>query len=278
MITGAAKLAGVIGWPISHSKSPVLHGHWLARHGIDGAYVPMAVAPNDLPRAVHGLRALGFRGCNVTVPHKQAVMACCDRIADDAKRIGAVNTLIVENDGTLVGRNTDGIGFLQNLKTADTGWRPGIGPALVIGAGGAARAVLYALLEAGVPEIRLANRTVERAEGLAAEFSPTIKPMPMTEAETAMDGCALLVNTSSMGMTGQPPLDLRLDALPRQALVTDIVYAPLRTPLLEEAGRRGNPTVDGLGMLLHQAVPGFEAWFGVRPVVDDALRAAVLSA
>jgi len=278
MITGAAKLAGVIGWPIEHSKSPVLHGHWLERYGIDGAYVPMAVPPKDLPRAVHGLRALGFRGCNVTVPHKQAVMTCCDRVEDDAKRIGAVNTLIVENDGTLVGRNTDGAGFLQNLKAAQTGWRPGMGPALVIGAGGAARAVLYALLEAGVPEIRLANRTLSRAEGLAAEFSPTIKPLTMSDAEGAMEGCALLVNTSSMGMTGQPPLDLRLDALPTGALVTDIVYAPLRTPLLEQAARRGNPTVDGLGMLLHQAAPGFEAWFGVRPQVDDALRAAVLAA
>ncbi len=277
MITGAAKLAGVIGWPVSHSKSPVLHGHWLSRHGIDGAYIPMAVAPDNLPRAVHGLRALGFRGCNVTVPHKQAVMACCDKVEEDAKRIGAVNTLVVENDGSLTGRNTDGIGFLQNLKAADTGWRPGMGPALVIGAGGAARAVLQALLDAGVPEIRLANRTVQRAEGLAAEFSPIIDPLPMTAAEAAMDGCALLVNTSSMGMTGQPPLNLRLDALPRTALVTDIVYAPLRTPLLEDAAQRGNPTVDGLGMLLHQAVPGFEAWFGIRPNVDGALRAAVLS-
>lgn len=278
MISGAALLAGVMGWPISHSKSPILHGHWLDRHGIDGAYVPLAVSPESLPRAIHGLRALGFRGCNVTIPHKQAVMAACDFVEDTARRIGAVNTLIVENDGTLTGKNTDGIGFLENIRSGAPQWRPGSGPALVIGAGGAARAILCALIDAGVPEIRLANRTVEKAKMLAAEFSPSIQAIPMTEAEPAMANCSLVVNTSSLGMVGQAPLDLRLDDLPVTATVNDIVYTPLKTALLNDAALRGNPTVDGLGMLLHQAVPGFEAWFGVRPAVDGALRDAVLTA
>ena len=278
MISGAAQLAGVIGWPVKHSKSPVLHGYWLRQHGIDGAYVPMAVSPDALPRAVHGLRALGFRGANVTVPHKQAVMICCDRIEDAARRIGAVNTLVVEADGELVGRNTDGIGFLGNLRAAETGWRPGSGPAVVIGAGGAARAILVALLDAGVPEIRLVNRTIEKARALREEFSNTILPVPLAEGGDTLAGSTLVVNTSSLGMEGQPPLDLSLDQLPPDATVTDIVYAPLETPLLSAARARGNPTVDGLGMLLHQAVPGFEAWFGVRPTVDEALRAAVLAA
>jgi len=276
MISGAAKLAGVMGWPISHSKSPVLHGYWLDHYKVDGAYIPMAVAPDHLARAVAGLRAMGFKGSNVTVPHKQAVMALCDTVAEDARKIGAVNTLVIDDDGHVTGSNTDHAGFIGNLHLSDPSWNPAAGPAMVLGAGGAARAVLYGLIRAGAPKIRLANRTMERAEALAADFAPHVEVVPFAEAGDALEGCVLLANTTSLGMQGQPPLDLRLDALPKSALVTDIVYAPLVTPLLDQAMRRGNRTVDGLGMLLHQAVPGFEAWFGIRPAVTQALREIVL--
>lgn len=276
MISGAAKLAGVMGWPVSHSKSPVLHGYWLERYAIDGAYIPMAVPPDDLPRAVAGLRALGFKGSNVTVPHKQAVMALCDTVAEDARKIGAVNTLVIDTDGRITGSNTDHAGFMENLRLGDPAWDPAAGPAMVLGAGGAARAILYGLIKAGVPEIRLANRTKDRADVLAADFGPTVKVVDFAEADDGLADCSLLANTTSLGMQGQPPLEIRLDALPTDALVTDIVYAPLVTPLLADAMRRGNRTVDGLGMLLHQAVPGFEAWFGTRPSVTQGLRDIVL--
>jgi len=276
MISGAAKLAGVMGWPISHSKSPVLHGYWLDHYTIDGAYIPMAVAPQDLPRAIAGLRALGFKGSNVTVPHKQAIMEFCDTVADDARMIGAVNTLVLDAEGHITGSNTDHAGFIDNLHLCDPSWHPKAGPAVVLGAGGAARAVLYGLIQAGVPKIRVANRTFERAQTLAQDFAPNVEAISFSETSAALSDCALLVNTTSLGMAGQPPLEIRLDELPKSALVTDIVYAPLVTPLLAEAMKRGNRTVDGLGMLLHQAVPGFEAWFGIRPAVTQALREIIL--
>ncbi|MGO4727677.1 MULTISPECIES: shikimate dehydrogenase [unclassified Inquilinus] len=276
MLTAKGRLAGVIGWPVGHSRSPQLHGHWLARHGIDGAYVPLAVAPDRLEAALRGLPALGFRGCNVTVPHKEAAMALVDELDPLARRIAAVNTIVVREDGSLFGTNTDGFGFLANLQAGAPAWSAGQGPAVVIGAGGASRAIIVALTDAGVPEIRLANRTRARAEKLAAELGGPITVIDWADRAAALDGAALLVNTTTEGMQGHAALDLPLDALPRAALVNDIVYVPLETPLLAATRARGHQVVDGIGMLLHQARPGFEAWFGVAPAVDAALRAAVL--
>ena len=283
ILSGQARLAGVVGWPVGHSLSPRLHGFWLDRHGIDGAYLPLAVTPERFESALRGLGDMGFRGVNVTVPHKQAALALCDQVAPLAARIGAVNTLIFE-DGRLKGSNTDAFGFLENLRQGapapdSATWSPAAGPALILGAGGAARAVAVALLDAGAPELRLANRTAARAEALAEELGSQVTAVPWARREgAALEDLALLVNTTSLGMTGQPPLELDLDPLPIGALVTDIVYAPLETDLLARARARGNPAVDGLGMLLHQARPGFEAWFGVAPEVTTELRSFVLGA
>lgn len=273
-VDGGIRLAGVIGWPIAHSRSPRLHGHWLAHYKIEGAYVPLAVRPENLEAAVEGLVALGFRGANVTLPHKEQVLRLCDQVTPRARRIGAVNTLVVK-DGCVEGDNTDGFGFLENLKEANPGWRPA-GPAVVLGAGGAARAILVALLEAEVAEIRLLNRTRTRAEALADELGGTIRVMDWGDWTDALAEASLLVNTTSLGMSGQPPLEIDLSPLPASALVNDIVYVPIETALLAAARARGNAVVDGLGMLLHQARPGFEAWFGVSPEVTPALRQAVL--
>ncbi len=275
--TGKAKLAGVLGWPVSHSRSPRLHGWWLERHGIDGAYVPLPVKPEDFAQVVRTLPRMGFAGANVTVPHKEQALTLVDHVEPLARRIGAVNTLVVRADGSIEGRNTDAFGFIENLRQGCPNWRADAGPAGVVGAGGAARAVLVALLDAGVPRIRLANRSRDRAEQLAAEFGAGIDVVPWPERQDALADAGLLVNTTSLGMTGQPPLDMTLDALPRDAVVTDIVYAPLSTPLLQEAQARGNAVVDGLGMLLHQARPAFAAWFGVTPEVTPDLRAFVLA-
>lgn len=277
IVSGKARLAGVLGWPVSHSRSPRLHGFWLEKLGLDGAYLPLAVAPENLASVIHALPRMGFKGANVTVPHKEAVMRLVDHLDPLAARIGAVNTLVVRDDGSLEGRNTDAYGFFENLRRGCPAWAPSSGPAAVIGAGGAARAVVAALADAGVPEIRLANRSRERAEALAADLGGPVKVVEWAERADMLAGCALLVNTTTLGMTGQSNLDLDLSALPASALVNDIVYVPLETDLLARARARGNRTVDGLGMLLHQAVPGFEAWFGQRPEVTDELRAFVLS-
>jgi shikimate dehydrogenase len=274
-LSGRARLAGIMGWPVAHSLSPRLHGHWLLRYGIDGAYVPLPVAPERLEQALRALPALGFAGVNLTIPHKESAAPLMDRLSPAAERIGAVNTVVVEADGTLSGDNTDGFGFIAALSSSAAGWRAEAGPAVLLGAGGAARAVAVALLDAGVPELRLLNRTSERAHALAGELGGPIHAVDWGTRAAALDGAALLVNTTSLGMRGQPPLDLTLDALPRTALVTDVVYTPLITPLLALAQGRGNPVVDGLGMLLHQARPGFRAWFGADPEVDDDLRAVV---
>ncbi|MCH7691985.1 MAG: shikimate dehydrogenase [Proteobacteria bacterium] len=276
-MSGKAKLAGVMGWPIGHSLSPRLHGYWLRQYAVDGAYVPLAVRREDFAGAVRMLPRLGFAGANVTVPHKEAALAAVDEAAGEARRIGAVNTIVVRADGSLMGWNSDGFGFMENLKAGVAEWNPGLGPAVVLGAGGAARAVCAALVDGGVPELRLVNRTASRAEALAADIGGPIEIVSWAERESALDGARLLTNTTTLGMAGNPPLDLALERLPPEAAVTDIVYAPLRTPLLVAAAARGNPTVDGLGMLLHQARPGFAAWFGVEPEVTDEMRAFVLA-
>jgi shikimate dehydrogenase len=271
----AFRAAGVIGWPVAHSRSPKVHGYWLRRYGVDGAYIPMPVRPGETGVALRGLAALGFAGCNVTVPHKQAALALVDHPDALARRIGAVNLIVVQPDGRLAGRNTDAYGFIANLREACPGWRAGAGPAVVLGAGGAARAVVAALADAGVPEIRLLNRTRARAEALAEALGGPVQVVDWDRRAVSLEGAALLVNTTVLGMHGQDALDVELAALPRSAVVSDLVYVPLETPLLAAARARGNAVVDGLGMLLHQAVPSFEAWFGVRPEVTVELRALI---
>lgn len=270
------KLAGVIGWPVAQSRSPVLHGHWLRQYGVTGAYLPLPVQPERLADAVRGLRALGFSGCNVTIPHKLGVLKLVDQVDPVAARIGAANTIVVQNDGTLSGFNTDAYGFLASLRDVRPDFKASAGPVVILGAGGAARAVAVALLDDGAAEIRLTNRTLERAQELARIDPSRIKVVPWEMRESALDGAALLVNSTSQGMVGYQPLDLSLDALPKTAMVSDIVYNPLETPLLAAARKRGNTAVDGLGMLLHQAVPGFAHWFGRMPSVTEDLRAILV--
>ncbi|MFQ5984979.1 MAG: shikimate dehydrogenase [Alphaproteobacteria bacterium] len=275
MLSGAAKLAGVVGWPVKHSLSPSLHGFWLTEHGIDGAYLPLAVTPEDLVRGLRTLPRLGFVGVNVTVPHKEAAIETLDVVEKRARRIGAVNTLVFEEGGRLRGDNTDAFGFLENLREQAPGWEAGQGPAVVLGAGGAARAVCAALVELGSPEIRLLNRNLARAETVATQIGGPIVVRPWSARHAALAEAALVVNATSLGMVGCPLLELNLAALPRAAVVYDIVYTPMTTTLLEQAAARGHTIVDGLGMLLHQARPGFAAWFGIEPRVTPALRAFV---
>ena len=277
IISGKAKLAGVFGWPVDHSRSPRLHNYWLALYGIDGAYVPLAVRPEHFETALRALPLLGFRGANVTIPHKAAALRAVDQAEPLARRIGAVNTIVIDAEGQLIGRNTDGFGFLESLKQAAPTWRADAGPAVVLGAGGAARAVVAALLDAGAPRIDLVNRDIAKAERLAGDLGGAIAVAAWPGLPALLPGAALLVNTTSLGMNRQPPLDIDLRPLPPAALVSDLVYSPLQTKLLAVASRRGNPTVDGLGMLLHQARPGFEAWFGRAPEVTAALRSFVLA-
>lgn len=269
-------LAGVIGQPIAQSKSPRLHGHWLRRYGINGYYIPMEVTSVNLPHVLNSLPRLGFSGINVTLPHKESVLEIADVISDRAALIGAANTLTFQSDGKLYADNTDGFGFTANLKQEAPDWDPTAGPALVLGAGGASRAVVAALLHERVPQIFLTNRTRARADALKAHFGGKITVVDWTQAAAHLHEVATLVNTTALGMTGKEPLKLNLDRLTPQTLVTDIVYSPLVTPLLASAAQIGCQTVDGLGMLLHQAVPGFERWFGQRPVVDAELRRALL--
>lgn len=271
------KLAGVMGWPISHSLSPQLHGFWLDHYGIDGAYVPLAVSPANIQSALRNLPKLGFAGTNVTVPHKEAALDIVDTLDPVAKRIGAVNTVFVQPDGSLHGTNTDAFGFLENLKNGAPDWDASKGPCVVLGAGGAARAVVAALVDGGVADVRLINRTLERAQKVAGEIGGPISVYGWNKASELLDGAALVVNTTTLGMAGQPPMELDLEVLGNEAVVTDIVYTPLITPLLGKARARGLKIVDGLGMLLYQAVPGFEGWFGHRPEVSPDLRNHILS-
>lgn len=269
-------LAGVIGHPIAHSRSPALHGFWLKRYGIKGHYIPMDVAQADLKEALSFLPKVGFVGLNVTIPHKESALALADVVTDRAALIGAANTLIFRKDGKIHADNTDGAGFIANLRQNAPAWNPLAGPAALFGAGGAARAVIAALIENGVQEIRIANRTRARAEALRADFGAHLHVYDWTQAANMLEGAALVINSTSLGMSGKPDFRVPLDALEPSALVTDLVYTPLMTQFLIEAEARGAKVVDGLGMLLHQAAPGFERWFNHRPEVDEATRAAVL--
>lgn len=276
-MTDRIPLAAVLGQPIHHSKSPRLHGHWLRRYGIPGHYIPIEVAPGDLSDVLRMMPRMGFVGANVTIPHKVAVFEIADQITDRATIIGAANTLIFRADGKIMADNTDGYGFIENLRQGAPDWDPGAGPALVLGAGGACRAVITSLLEAGVPQILLSNRTRIKAEQLQEDFGKRVQVVDWVQVGNVIEDAALVVNTTSLGMTGQPEMRIPLDGLRKDTLVTDLVYSPLETHLLRVSREAGCRTVDGLGMLLHQAVPGFERWFGQRPEVDDALRDAMLT-
>ena len=267
ILSGTARLAGITGWPVSHSRSPRLHGFWLERYGIDGAYLPLPIDPANFPAAVRGLMLSGFRGINVTIPHKVAAFAICDTVDESARRAGAVNTLVFES-GRITGSNTDGWGFLENLRAQ--GGNPTAGPALLLGAGGSTRAIAAVLLNLGV-QVTIANRTRSKAESLAGEL-PGLTIIDWDRRSDALSDHALLVNTTSLGMAKQPRLDIDLDRAAGTLTVSDIVYVPLETPLLAAARARGLRCIEGLGMLLYQAVPGFRAWFGADPVVDEALR------
>ncbi len=269
------RMAGVIGWPIAHSRSPTLHGYWLRRYDIHGVYLPFPVQPGRLEHALRGLAALGFAGCNVTIPHKEEAARLVDRADSVATRVGAANTITVHADGSLSGTSTDGYAFIENLRDGHREWRADAGPAVVLGAGGAARSVAVSLIDAGAREIRLLNRTRARADEVRAAFGSAVRVFDWHERSAALAGAALLVNATNQGMVGQPPLEIALDDLPRSAVVNDLVYNPLETPLLRAARARGNPAVDGLGMLLHQARPGFQAWFGVAPEITPELRASI---
>ncbi len=265
----------VIGWPISHSRSPLIHGHWLDQYDIDGIYERLPVEPGNLGMFLERVSSGELAGANVTIPHKESVFRLIEKTDPVARTLKAVNTIYIDN-GQLAATNTDGYGFLANLKEGCPQWSPSGGPATILGAGGAARAIIYALLDAGVPEIRIVNRNIERARLLAADLCPDARIAPWDAVDSLLPNTHLLVNTTSLGMVGMPNLIIDSDLLPDDAIVTDIVYTPLRTKLLLAAGKRGLPTVDGLGMLLHQAVPGFEKWFGVRPDVTSSLRTLLI--
>ena len=275
--TGAAVVAGVCGWPVKHSRSPRIHNYWLRQYSIDGVYVPFAMPPEGAKDAIRTLPALGIRGMNVTVPNKEEAYNAMDEVDRWAQRLKAVNTIVVR-DGLLHGANTDAFGFLESLREAQPGWRADAGPVIVLGAGGAARAIVAGLQDEGAPEIRITNRTPERAAAIRDEFGNAVRLIPWEQRADALGDAALLINTTSLGMEGQPALDIDLMKLPATSVVYDIVYVPLETPLLAAARARGNPAIDGLGMLLHQARPGFREWFGTDPSVDQALRDHVLAA
>jgi shikimate dehydrogenase len=269
------KRACVIGWPVAHSRSPVIHRYWLKLHGLDGAYEMEAVRPEEIAGFLRSLSERGYAGANVTLPHKEVALDAADRPDDAATAIGAANTLWLDAKGLLHASNTDAYGFMTHLSAEAPEWNKGKRPVVVLGAGGAARAVLHGLIGAGASKILLANRTEGRAKALADGFGNRVSVIPWEDRNRALAGCGLLVNATSLGMTGKPPLDIDLSALPIDVIVADIVYSPLETKLLAAAMARGNRTVDGLGMLLHQAVPGFNRWFGVRPEVTPDLRAHV---
>ncbi len=265
-------MAGVMGWPVMHSRSPLMHNYWMDQQGLAGTYVPLAIKPGALAPALRALHPLGFSGCNLTIPHKLDAMTIVDEVDDVAKKIGAISCVVVREDGSLFGTNNDWLGFLGNLKQAQPDWRADAGPVAVIGSGGGGRAVCYALLQEGATEIRLVNRTLEKAEALAEEFGGPIQAVAWENRHETLDGVAMVVNVTSQGMDGQAALDLRLDKLSKSALAADIIYTPLETPFLADARERGNPTLNGLGMLLHQGPPAWKMWFNIEPTVTAELR------
>jgi shikimate dehydrogenase len=268
-------LACVMGWPISQSRSPALHNFWFNQYGLAGSYVPLAVPPERLEAALRALPALNFAGCNLTIPLKQDAMRIVDEVDVTARKIGAMSCVVVRPDGSLAGSNNDWYGFTHNILEFVPDWRADAGPVAVMGAGGGARAVVYGLMERGAREIRLCNRTLARAQVLAKDFGGPIRVLPWEQRHDAIEGCAMLVNATNQGMIGQAALDLRLDKLPETALVNDIIYNPRETPLIVDARARGNHTVTGLGMLLHQGIPAWQAWFGITPKVTAELRARI---
>ena len=271
------KLAGVMGMPVFQSRSPILHNYWIRKYGLRGAYGHFPVQVENIEAAIRGLSALGIAGCNITQPHKLMAMKLMDKLTPMAQRIGAINCIVVQPDGALHGFNNDGFGYIQSLKDKQPSWRADAGPITVLGCGGGARAVVISLLDEGAQEIRLINRTRAKAEELSAANPAVVKVFDWSERHAALDGAAMLVNTTNQGMYGQPALDIQMDALPKTALVSDLIYIPLETPLLAAARARGNVTTNGLGMLLNQAIPAFEAWFGVKPEITEELRQAVLA-
>lgn len=264
-----------MGWPVAHSRSPNIHNYWIDHYKLNGAYGLFPVTPQDLQTAIKGLKALGLAGCNVTIPHKVNAMRFVDYVDPLAKRIGAINTIVVKPDGELHGFNNDAFGYIESLREALPAWNANAGPVIMLGAGGAARAIIVGLISEGATEIRLINRTKNKADEIASEFKSIVHAYEWHERHDALNGCALLINTTSLGMHGQEKLELLLDELPQSALVSDVIYAPLETTLLTSARRRGNTTVNGLGMLLHQARPAFQAWFGVMPEVTAELRQVI---
>lgn len=269
--------AGVMGWPVAHSRSPVIHNHWIQQYKCRGTYGLFPVKPENLEAAIRGLSALGCAGCNITIPHKVEAMQFMDWVDPLAQRMGAINTIVVQADGSLHGFNHDGYGYIQSLKDAQPEWRADAGPVVVLGAGGAARAIVVSLIDQGATEIRILNRTRAKADALASEFGATVIPLDWSQRHTALAGAALLVNTTNQGMHNEPALDLELNDLPTDALVSDAIYIPLETPLLASARKRGNTTVNGLGMLLNQARPAFHAWFGVMPEITHELNELITS-
>ncbi len=270
-------MAGVMGWPVAHSRSPVIHNHWIRQYGLNGAYGLFPVEPQNIDDAIRGLKALGLAGCNITIPHKVEAMKRMDWVDPLARRMGAINTIVVQADGALHGYNNDGFGFIQSLRDDKPDWRADAGPITVLGAGGAARGIVLSLIDEGASEIRLINRTRAKADALAQEFGQVVTAYDWSERHDALAGCALLINTTNQGMHGQPDLDLQLDQLPTSALVADAIYIPLETSLLAQARQRGNTGVNGLGMLLNQARPAFKAWFGVMPEITPELRQAIIA-
>jgi shikimate dehydrogenase len=282
-IDGHTRLAGIIGWPVRHSLSPRLFGYWFREYGVNGAMLPLPVHPDHLEKVLRGLAASGFTGCNLTLPHKEAALRLVDDVGKDARLIGAVNAISIREDLTLFGFNTDHFGFIESLRSQVPKWRATERPCAILGAGGGARAVIHALCDAGASHIRVANRTPARAEKLAEEFAAfhrgiNFEVVNWSAYNVLFEGAALLVNTTQAGMVGQPPLDLALDTLPPDAVVSDIVYRPLMTSLLQRARAGGHPIADGLGMLLHQGRPGFKAWFGIEAEVNASLRRHMLEA
>ena len=265
-------MAGVMGWPVMHSRSPMMHNYWMKQQGIKGTYVFLGIKPEGLESALRALHPLGFSGCNLTIPHKLDAMTMVDEVDDTARKIGAISCVIVGEDGTLSGTNNDWLGFLGNLKHQQPGWRADSGPCTVIGAGGGGRAVVYGLLEEGAKEVRLVNRTQHNAERIAEDFNGPISVYPWKERNSLLEGATTVVNVTNQGMVGEAPLDITLEKLAPDALAADIIYTPLESPFLAAAGKRQNRTVNGLGMLLHQGPPAWKRWFKIEPTVTDELR------